>query len=70
MKTGKIEVVEGIFVEAKEWQKGDQHRIYFQCSGKSKAPGCYDLNKREWVKIHGQFNAPFTTKVLAAFGIE
>ena len=44
--------------------------VWFYCSGTSRACGCWDMNKSEWRKVKGQFNYPFTDKVLDAFGIQ
>ena len=55
MRTNKAQIGT-VTVEAREWQKGDQHRIYFQCSGTSRAQGCWDVKAQQWVKVHGQFN--------------
>ena len=68
MKANKVQIGT-VTVEAKEWRKGDQHRVYFQCSGTSRAHGCWDVKAQQWMKVHGQFNYPFTDKVREAFGL-
>jgi hypothetical protein len=53
-------------VEMKVWKD----RMWFYCSGTSKATGCWDMTNKQWLKVKGQFHYPFTEKVLDAFNVE
>jgi hypothetical protein len=62
----KSKTVNGIYVEASEWKKGNQHRIYFSALG---GQACWDVNAGEWVKVHKEFGARFKAAVKAAWGL-
>ncbi len=57
-------------VEAKEWEKNGQHRIYFTevCKG-SKGQACWDVNAGEFIKVHCQFATFFEAKIKEAFNL-
>jgi hypothetical protein len=58
-----------ITVTAKEWKKGNQHRIYFAEDRRNGAQACWDINKREWVKVHGEFGYAFKNAIKEAFNL-
>jgi len=62
------QTIKGIKVTAKEWKADGQHRIYFTTS--TGGNGCWDVNKKEWIKVKKQFASPFTGWVLEAFGLD
>lgn len=54
-------------ITAREWKKGNQHRIYFSDGRGGQA--CWDVNKREWVKVHCEFGHVFKLRIKEAFSL-
>ena len=61
----KSKTVNGVQVEARDWQKGSAHRIYFSAGRQGQA--CWDIVNREWVKVHNEFGARFKTAIKVAW---
>ncbi len=58
-------------VEAREWKKNGQHRIYFTevCKGSKPGQACWDVNAGEFTKVHYQFATFFEAKIKEAFNL-
>jgi len=71
MTTKTLKTVDGneIIIEGKEWTKGNIHRIYFgiKSGRKNSGQGGWDVGKKEWVKVHGEFGVNFKADIKAAF---
>jgi len=71
MTTKTLKTVDGneITIEGKGWTKGKNHRIYFSIKSGRKNSGqaCWDIEKKEWVKVHGEFGVNFKADIKAAF---
>jgi len=55
-----------VTVDAREWKKNGQHRIYF--SG-NRGQACWDVNAREWVKVSHEFGPRFKAEIKIAFSL-
>lgn len=55
-------------VAAKEWKKGNQHRIYFSLDTSARA--CYDMNEEVFIKCRGRVGARMEHAIREAFGLE
>lgn len=38
------------------WEKGTQKRLYFRQIGNRTGQACWDMKKREWIKVHCEFS--------------
>ena len=68
METTKT--VKGVQVTARMWKPRDMpdarpQRIYFDAGRQGQA--CWDVQKREWVKVHGEFGWAFKAAIKAAW---
>ncbi len=54
-------------VSAKEWKKGNQHRIYFKVDSSTQA--CYDANKKQFIKCSNRVDARFEHAIHEAFNL-
>ncbi|GIV81852.1 MAG: hypothetical protein KatS3mg051_1206 [Anaerolineae bacterium] len=59
-------------VEAREWKKADQHRIYFAVftSPNERKPGqaCWDVNQKKWVGVYKEVGEVIKERITGAFG--
>lgn len=60
-KIGRFTVI------AKEWKKGNQHRVYFSLD--TSAQACYDMNEGVFIKCRGRVGARFEHAIKEAFNL-
>jgi len=63
----KSKAINGVQVEAREWQKGNQHRIYFSAGKQGQA--CWDVVNHQWISVHGEFGARFKAAIKVAWNL-
>lgn len=64
-----------VAIEAKEWKKGNHHRIYFnkvdakeqKYSGKKIGQACWDAIEKEWIPVKYQFGKAFLAQLEKEF---
>ena len=64
----RTEMVNGLKVTAKQWNKGNMQRLYFSAEGQ-KGQACWDLVNNRWVNVHLEFGGRFKHAIKEVFGL-
>ena len=70
MSTKKLTVPGGsVTVTAREWQKDKQHRIYFAALPPDKGQACWDMNRKDWVRIKQEMGHYVKLAIIEAYNL-